>query len=110
MYANAIKHKQHKLKKHIAKRKPREIVSSDSKSDSNVSVNIIDSPKLKKSAEKSKTSTEERTKKLVACKKPAQKAETLEEETAYKKKIQWLVDHGESDKYKSINGSALCVF
>jgi hypothetical protein len=76
-----------------------------SESDSDVSLHIIDSPKLKKSSTKSKTCTDERTLKSVARKKRAQKAETLQEEAAYQKKVQWLVDHGESDKDEPIDES-----
>jgi hypothetical protein len=104
MYATASsKREQKKIQKQIAKRKPREVASSDSKSDSDVSLHIIDSPKSKKSSTKSKTRTHERTLKSVARKKRAQKAETLQEEVAYEKKVQWLVDHGESDKDKPID-------
>jgi hypothetical protein len=90
MYATAMKRKQHELKNHIAKRKPREIASSDSESNSDVSVNIIDPPLSQKSLRKSKKRAlaEERTKTLVARKKRAQKAESLQEETAYQKKVQ----------------------
>jgi hypothetical protein len=84
MYATAIKREQKKMQKQIAKRKPREVASSDSKS--NVSLHIIDSPKLKKSSTKSKTRTDERTLKSVARKKRAQKAETLQEEANYQKR------------------------
>jgi hypothetical protein len=41
MYARAIKHEQKKMQKQIAKRKPSEVVSSESKSDSDVSLHII---------------------------------------------------------------------
>jgi hypothetical protein len=81
MYATAIKRNQKKMQKQIAKRKPREVASSNSKSNSNVSMHNIEPPKQRKSA-KSKTRTDERTLKSVARKKRAQKAETLQEEAA----------------------------
>jgi hypothetical protein len=99
----AIKHEQKKMHKQIAKRKPREVASSDSESDSDVSLHNIEPPKSRKSLTKSKTRTDERTLKSVARKKHAQKAETLQEEAAYQKKVQWLVDHGESDKNEPVN-------
>jgi hypothetical protein len=105
MYVTAIKREQKKMQKLVAKRKPREVASSDSESDSNISLHIIDSPKSKKSLTKSKTRTDKRTLKFVARKKLTQKAETLQEEVAYQKKVQWLVDHGESHKDEPINGS-----
>jgi hypothetical protein len=42
MYATAIKREQKKMQKQIAKRKPREVASSDSKSDSDVSLHNIE--------------------------------------------------------------------
>jgi hypothetical protein len=104
MYVTAIKRGQKKMQKQIAKRKPREVASSDSESDSNVSLHNIEPPKSRKASTKSKTRTDERTLKSVARKKRAQKAETLQEEAAYQKKVQWLVDHGESDKDEPVNG------
>jgi hypothetical protein len=41
MYATAIKYEQKKMQKQSAKRKPREVASSDSESNSNVSLHII---------------------------------------------------------------------
>jgi hypothetical protein len=79
------------------------VASSNSKSNSDVSSHIIESPKSRKSSTKSKTRTDERTLKSVAHKKRAQKAETLQEEAAYQKKVQWLVDHGESDKDEPVD-------
>jgi hypothetical protein len=80
MYATAIKQEQKKMQK-------REVASSDSKSNINVSLHNIESPKLRKSSTKSKTRTDERTLKSVAHKKRAQNAETLQEEAAYQKKV-----------------------
>jgi hypothetical protein len=61
---------------------------------------------LRKSSTKSKAPTDERTRKSVARKKRAQKAETLQEEAAYQKKVQWLADHGESDKDEPVDGQS----
>jgi hypothetical protein len=69
-----------------------------------VSFHNIESPTSIKSSTKSKTRTDERTLKSVARKKRAQKSETFQEEVAYQKKVQWLVDHGESDKDKPVDG------
>jgi hypothetical protein len=80
--------------------------SSDSESDSDVSLHIIESPKSKKASTKLKTRTDERTLKSVARKKRAQKAETLQEEAAYQKKVQWLVDHGKSNKDEAVDGQS----
>jgi hypothetical protein len=41
MYAMAIKREQKKMQKQIAKRKPREVASSDSKSDSDISLHCL---------------------------------------------------------------------
>jgi hypothetical protein len=110
MYATSIKREQKKMQKQIAKRKPREVASSDSESDSesdsDVSLHDIEPPKSRKSSTKSKNRTDERTLKSVPHKKRAQKAETLQEETAYQKKVQWLVDHGESDKDEPVDGQS----
>jgi hypothetical protein len=62
--------------------------------------------KSRKSSTKLKTCTDERTLKSVARKKRAQKAETLQEEAAYQKKVQWLADHCESDKDEPVNGKS----
>jgi hypothetical protein len=104
MYATAIKCEQKKMQKQIAKRKAREVANSNSESDSDVSLHNIEPPKSSKTLTKSKTHTDERTLKSVARKKRAQKSETLQEEAAYQKKVQWLVDHDESDKDESVNG------
>jgi hypothetical protein len=63
----------------------------------------IEPPKSRKSSTKSKTRTDEQTLKFVARKKRAQKAKTLQEEAAYQKKVQWLVDHSESDKDEPVD-------
>jgi hypothetical protein len=102
MFATAIKREQKKMQKQIAKRKPREVASSNSESNSNVSLHNIEPPKSRKVLTKSKTRTDERTLKSVARKKRAQKAESLQEEAAYQKKVQWLTDHRESDKDKPV--------
>jgi hypothetical protein len=92
MYTTAIKREQKKMQEQIAKRKPREVASSDSEcnseSDSDLSLHHIDPPKSRKASTKSKTCTDERTLKSVARKKRAKKAETLQEEAAYQKKVQ----------------------
>jgi hypothetical protein len=108
MYATAIKREQKKMQKQIAKRKPREVASSESESDSdsNISLHNIEPPKSTKSSTKSKTHTDERSLKSIARKKRAQKAETLQEEAAYQKKVQWLVDHGKSDKDEPVDGQS----
>jgi hypothetical protein len=106
MYATAIKREQKKMQKQIAKHKPREVASSDSESSSEVSMHNIEHPKSRKSSTKSKTRTDERTLKSVARKKCTQKAETLQEEAAYQKKVQWLADHGESDKDEPVDGQS----
>jgi hypothetical protein len=96
------------MQKQIAKHKPREVASSDSESESDrdVSMHNIEPPKSRKSSTKLKTRTDERTLKSDARKKRAQKAETLQEEAAYQKKVQWLVDHGESDKDEPVDGQS----
>jgi hypothetical protein len=104
MYATAIKREQTKMQKQIARRKPRGVAGIDSESDSNVSLHNIKPPKSSKSSTKSKTRMDKRTLKSVARKKRAQKAETLQEEAAYQKKVQWLVDHGDSDRDEPVDG------
>jgi hypothetical protein len=61
MYVTAIKREQKKMQKQIAKRKPREVASSDSESDSDVLMHNIEPPKSRKSSTKSKTRSDERT-------------------------------------------------
>jgi hypothetical protein len=82
------------------------VASSDSKSNSNVSLHNIEPPESRKSLTKLKTRTDERTLKSVAHKKRAQKAKTLQEEAAYQEKVQWLVDHSESDKDEPVDGQS----
>jgi hypothetical protein len=82
------------------------VASSDSESDSDFSLHNIEPPKSRKSSTKSKTCTNERTLKSVARKKRAQKAETLQEEASYQKKVHRLVDHGKSDKDELVNGQS----
>jgi carboxypeptidase C (cathepsin A) len=106
MYATAIKREQKIMQKQFAKRKPHEVASSDNKSNSDVSLQYIEPPKSRKSSTKSKTRTDERTLRSVAHKKRAQKAETLQEEMAYQEKVQWLIDHGESDKDEPVDGQS----
>jgi hypothetical protein len=108
IYATAIKREQKKMQKQIAKGKPHEVASSDSESesDSDVLMDTIEPPKSRKSSTKSKTRMNEWTLKSVARKKRAQKAETLQEEAAYQKKVQWLADHGESDKVEPVGGQS----
>lgn len=91
MYETAIKNERSKLAKKGKKRKSSKTISSDD-SDSDRSINVLQ-PILKK-----KTNT-----KSVTSSKKKQKQDTLEEESAYRKKVEWLKDHGDSDKDESTN-------
>jgi hypothetical protein len=113
MDATAIKRKQQKMQKQIAKRKPREVASSDS--DDAISLSNVEPAKARKSSIKSNTrttdersatkaktpSTDERT---VARKMRAQQAALKHEEDEYQKRLHWLADQGESDKDETVDG------
>jgi hypothetical protein len=92
MYATAIKREKQKLQKQIAKRKPREVASSDS--DDDISLSNVEPAKPRKSSIKSKTrttderssskaktrTTDKQTLKVVTRKRRAQQAALQQEE------------------------------
>jgi hypothetical protein len=113
MYATAIKREQQKLQKQIAKRKPREVASSDS--DNAISLSNVKPAKARKSLIKSntrttygRTSTKVKTpttdERAIARKRRAQQAALKQEEDKYQKRLHWLADHGESDKDETVDG------
>ena len=95
LYASAVKREQAKLAKKSAKRKASESdLSSDGESDSEKSLNMIAQPKTQpKSKSRKKKTTKKR-----AHRASSKRTETLHEEEEYRKKVQWLKDHGDSDK------------
>jgi hypothetical protein len=115
MYATAIKREQKKMQKQVAKRKPREVASSDSDSDDDISISNIEPAKARKPSIKSSTrTTDERSatkaktrttdERAIARKRRAQQAALKQEEDEYQKKLLWLADHGESDKDETVDG------
>jgi hypothetical protein len=115
MYATAIKREKQKLQKQIAKRKLREVASSDSDSNDEISLSNLEPAKARKSSIKSNTrTTDERSstkaktpttdKRTIAHKRRAQQVALKQEEDEYQKRLHWLADHGESDKDETVNG------
>jgi hypothetical protein len=98
MYASAVQREQKKLIKKSAKRKPREEISDDSDSDSDMSVQVIESPKsiicAKKSAKSKPRSNRDPEVEIARKKKRAEKAETLPEEKTYQQTVKWLANEG----------------
>jgi hypothetical protein len=105
------------MQKQVAKRKPREVASSDSDSDSDddISISNIEPAKARKPSIKSSTrTTDERSatkaktrttdERAIARKRRAQQAALKQEEDEYQKKLLWLADHGESDKDETVDG------
>jgi hypothetical protein len=113
MYAAAIKREKQKMQKQIAKRKPREVASSNS--DDEISLSNVEPTKARQSSIKSNTrTTDERSatkaktrttdERTIARKRRAQQAALKQEEDEYQKKLLWLADHGESDKDETVDG------
>jgi hypothetical protein len=93
MYATAIKREKQKLQKQIAKRKPREVASSDS--DDDISLSNVKPAKLRKSLIKSKTRTMDKRSSTKA------KIHTTDEQTlTRKRRAQEVVLQQEEDKYQ----------
>jgi hypothetical protein len=110
LYESTIKQEPKTIAKRQAKRKASEPDSESDESDSDVSVRIMEKVNRKKSSqlksvEKANISRRAKTVKLSSRNKSALKKkskipieEGMEEETAYQKKLEWLKDHGDSDK------------
>jgi hypothetical protein len=119
LYESTIKQERKTIAKRQAKRKASEPDSESDESDSDVSVHILETVNGKKrsnlkSAEKANISKRAKTKavKLSSRNKSALKKkskipieEGMEEETAYQKKVEWLKDHGDSDKDEPLGES-----
>jgi hypothetical protein len=95
MYASAVQREQKKLLKKSAKRKPREEISESSDEDSDMSVQMIESPKSTIRTTKSKTrSNRDPEVEISRKKKRAEKADTLPEEKTYQQTVKWLANEG----------------
>ncbi len=95
MYASAVQREQKKLLKKSAKRKPREEISESSDEDSDMSVQMIESPKSTICTTKSKTrSNRDPEVEISRKKKRAEKADTLPEEKTYQQTVKWLANEG----------------
>jgi len=104
-YSAAIATEKKKLSKRVAQRKSRSKASGDEASDdsdSDVSIANVEPVKQKARASasilKSKVKTRKPRDKPPARKTRKNDPEEIQEEQDYQKKIQWLKDHGESDK------------
>jgi hypothetical protein len=121
MYANAIQKERVKLtnikKKHRARAQASAQSSDSDSSDSDVSVVLIHSDNGKKSLDvdlpngkkRSKAKTKKSSSQLIksSLRKTGKTdtVETMDEEKAYQKTVEWLKDHGDSDVDKDLNTS-----
>jgi hypothetical protein len=113
LYESTIKQERKKIAKRQAKRKASEPDSESDESDSDVSVHNMEKANgQKRSKKKANTSKRANAVKLSSRIKSALKKkskipteEGMEEETAYQKKVEWLKDHGESDKDEPLGES-----